>query len=374
MTALVTNTGVVTADGGTVQLTARAADGIVQNLVEAGGRIRAATMGDRTGLVALNGVGGSIIVEGQLSAPGHAPGAKAGAIEVVSNGNVTVASTAKINASGKAGGGVVALGTTLARAKGGASVTPIQMAANTVIQSGARKCRARMRSLRATADGWRCFPPAGLVWRGQLPPRAARRAAMAAKWSCSGGAYLLPVSSMRRRHMGRGGACCSIRPICGCRIPSPPIATFVITGDDLPTVLANKAPDANTVSWVSPSQLVAQKADISLAATNNLFVASSFGTANTLNLGDYALSLTAGKSLTIDRGFKIDAGSISLADYRRGYHYWRNLGGDGGPDHRVAARRVASCSGDRRRHCVERRARRHRPHGPVPHSVRLTPS
>ena len=70
-TALVTNTGVIQADGGTVQLTARAADGIVANLVEAGGKIRAASVGAQTGVVALNGVGGSIVVEGQLSAPGH---------------------------------------------------------------------------------------------------------------------------------------------------------------------------------------------------------------------------------------------------------------------------------------------------------------
>ena len=74
VTALVTNTGVVIADGGTVQLTARAADGIVQNLVQAGGKIRAATMGDQTGTIALNGVGGSIVVAGQLSTPGRAPG------------------------------------------------------------------------------------------------------------------------------------------------------------------------------------------------------------------------------------------------------------------------------------------------------------
>ncbi len=137
-TALVTNTGVIIADGGTVQLTARAADGIVQNLVRAGGKIRAATMGDQTGSVALNGVGGSVIVEGQLSAPGNAPGTTGGNIEVVSNRNVTIASGAQINASGKAGGGVVAIGTTLARAKGGPSVTPTMTAANTFIQSDAR--------------------------------------------------------------------------------------------------------------------------------------------------------------------------------------------------------------------------------------------
>ena len=41
VTALVTNTGVIAADGGAVQLTAAAADGVVQTLVRAGGTIRA---------------------------------------------------------------------------------------------------------------------------------------------------------------------------------------------------------------------------------------------------------------------------------------------------------------------------------------------
>ncbi|HLY91421.1 MAG TPA: filamentous hemagglutinin N-terminal domain-containing protein, partial [Acetobacteraceae bacterium] len=136
--ALVTNTGVIIADGGTVQLTARAADGIVQNLVDAGGRIRAATVGEQTGTIALNGMGGSIIVEGQLSATGRQPGTTGGAIEVATDQNVVVASTARINASGKAGGGTVAIGTTLARAKGGPSVTPTLVAANTIIQPGAK--------------------------------------------------------------------------------------------------------------------------------------------------------------------------------------------------------------------------------------------
>ena len=136
--ALVTNTGVIVADGGTVQLTARAADGIVQNLVQAGGTISAATIGDQSGVVALNGVGGSIVVEGQLSAPGLALGTKGGAIEVVSNRDVTIASTATINASGKAGGGVVAIGTTLDRARGGPAVTPTKVAANVSVKQGAK--------------------------------------------------------------------------------------------------------------------------------------------------------------------------------------------------------------------------------------------
>ena len=43
-TVLVTNTGAISADGGTVQLTARAADGIVQTLVQSGGTISAASV------------------------------------------------------------------------------------------------------------------------------------------------------------------------------------------------------------------------------------------------------------------------------------------------------------------------------------------
>src|SRR5215472_13946416 len=132
-TALVTNTGVIIADGGTVQLTARAADGIVQNLVQAGGTISAASIGTKTGVVALNGVGGSIVVEGQLAAPGSAVGTKGGAIEVVSNRDVVVASGARIDASGRVGGGVVAVGTTLARAKGGPNVTPALTAKNVTV-------------------------------------------------------------------------------------------------------------------------------------------------------------------------------------------------------------------------------------------------
>jgi filamentous hemagglutinin family protein len=135
--ALVTNTGTIIADGGTVQLTARAADGIVQNLVDAGGTIRTASMGEHTGTIALNGMGGSIIVEGQLSAVGTKSATTGGAIEVATDGNVGIASTGRIDTSGKAGGGTVAIGTTLARAKGGPSVASTLTAKNVVVAKGA---------------------------------------------------------------------------------------------------------------------------------------------------------------------------------------------------------------------------------------------
>ena len=47
-TALVTNTGTIAANGGTIVLTARAADGVMQNLVTAGGALRANTSRRKT--------------------------------------------------------------------------------------------------------------------------------------------------------------------------------------------------------------------------------------------------------------------------------------------------------------------------------------
>lgn len=112
--ALVTNDGVIRANGGTVQLTAAAADGIVQDLVRAGGKIQANTDAatGTTGRILLEGTGGSISVAGDISAQGLAAGTQGGAIGVVAD-RVQVESTARVNASGRVGGGTIAIGTSL---------------------------------------------------------------------------------------------------------------------------------------------------------------------------------------------------------------------------------------------------------------------
>ena len=105
--ALVTNTGVIRAAGGTVQLTARAADGVVQNLVSAGGTISA----NRSGTVSIASIGGSLEITGQISAEGG------GSVAVNATGNATVARSGSIsaNAGSRGNGGrisVVSGGTT----------------------------------------------------------------------------------------------------------------------------------------------------------------------------------------------------------------------------------------------------------------------
>ena len=119
VTALVTNTGVIEADGGTVQLTAREADGLVQNLVQAGGRISANSVGSKTGTVVIGGLGGSIVLSGEVTADGTTPGSTGGQVLADASQAVALTGTARVSASGPAGGGTVAIGTTPARAAGG---------------------------------------------------------------------------------------------------------------------------------------------------------------------------------------------------------------------------------------------------------------
>jgi filamentous hemagglutinin family protein len=114
--ALVTNTGRISAKGGSVVLTADAVDGVVQTLVDAGGHISANSTAQRTGRVLISGEGGDVRVEGVVIADGAKPGLSGGAIQVSGSTATIVGSHARISASGQAGGGTIALGTTLARA------------------------------------------------------------------------------------------------------------------------------------------------------------------------------------------------------------------------------------------------------------------
>ncbi len=133
--ALVTNRGLILADGGQITLTAQDADALVTQLIDAGGTIRADTVGNRTGMIALNGIGGDISIAGNLLARG-ADGA-GGAVAVRTTGTVNVAPQAMIDASGATGGGVVALGTDLARAEQGAADKTAPAAAAVTVASGA---------------------------------------------------------------------------------------------------------------------------------------------------------------------------------------------------------------------------------------------
>lgn len=118
-TALVTNTGVILAEGGSVTLTTAAVEGVIYNLVTAGGSISTDSATAAGGRVVVDARGGSAIVTGALSARGGTTG---GQIVATASQRVSIAAGANLNASGATGGGTIAIGTTLARAIGGATV------------------------------------------------------------------------------------------------------------------------------------------------------------------------------------------------------------------------------------------------------------
>ena len=77
-------------------------------------------------------------VTGLIAATGRAAGETGGEVAVNATGDVILAPTARINASGAAGGGTVAIGTTSRRAKGGPGTASSMTAANVAVRKGAR--------------------------------------------------------------------------------------------------------------------------------------------------------------------------------------------------------------------------------------------
>ncbi|WP_236552575.1 filamentous hemagglutinin N-terminal domain-containing protein [Belnapia sp. F-4-1] len=129
-TALVTNSGVVEAQGGAVLITAHAASGLVEDLVRNTGRISADTAAGRAGQVALRAEDGGVRVEGRVSARGGA-GEHGGRVELRGSSATTIGATARVSASGGAGGGTVLVGTSgIGRSEA--------MSARTAVEAGAR--------------------------------------------------------------------------------------------------------------------------------------------------------------------------------------------------------------------------------------------
>ena len=110
VSALVTNTGVIRADGGTVLMTARAVKGVIDNVVNTDGIISAKSVGTQNGKIVLSGGdAGTVKIAGTVDATGAGAGQQGGKV-VVTGEHVDVTRSAAIDVSGAAGGGEIALG------------------------------------------------------------------------------------------------------------------------------------------------------------------------------------------------------------------------------------------------------------------------
>ncbi|WP_439552888.1 beta strand repeat-containing protein [Falsiroseomonas sp.] len=119
-TALVTQSGTIEASGGSVLLTAAAASGVIETLVQGGVQVGGTTTASQ---VALRAQGGGVTITGDITAP-------RGVVEATASGTVRVASGARVSADA----GRVTIGAG-AESRPGA---PRRLAARTVVEQGAR--------------------------------------------------------------------------------------------------------------------------------------------------------------------------------------------------------------------------------------------
>ena len=107
--ALVTNTGTLAAPGGKILLTATAAKSVLDNVINTSGIIEATSAANVDGKIVLSASGGGVAVSGTLDASGAGAGESGGTIEIFGD-SVTLASGARLDVSGDAGGGMALVG------------------------------------------------------------------------------------------------------------------------------------------------------------------------------------------------------------------------------------------------------------------------
>jgi filamentous hemagglutinin family protein len=108
--ALVSNDGTISADGGTVLITAAAASDVVDEVINVAGVIEAKSVAMQDGVIVLDGGDNGIVhLAGTLDASGPGAGEKGGTVKVLGE-KVALVDGARIDVSGDAGGGEALIG------------------------------------------------------------------------------------------------------------------------------------------------------------------------------------------------------------------------------------------------------------------------
>ncbi len=126
----VTNSGTLLANGGKILVSADAAAGVLDNAIDMSGVAIAHSTYMHNGEIILSGGNGNDLISGLLSVSGRHAGVKGGVIQILGK-NIHLTSSADIDASGDAGGGVINIG---GSAHGAG---PLPNATNTTIDQGA---------------------------------------------------------------------------------------------------------------------------------------------------------------------------------------------------------------------------------------------
>ena len=113
--ALVVNSGEIAAEGGSVTLSARAVKGVIDNVINTDGVIKATSVGSANGKIVLSGGDtGKVNIGGTVDASGRGEGQTGGTV-VATGAEIAVKKNARVDASGSKGGGEVAIGSKTGR-------------------------------------------------------------------------------------------------------------------------------------------------------------------------------------------------------------------------------------------------------------------
>jgi len=110
LAAAVTNAGRIVANGGTVQMSANVASGVLDRVIDMSGVVEARTAREVDGAIVLDGgANGTVAVSGRLDATGRRSGQTGGTVTITGQ-HVGLFGGADVDASGAAGGGTVLVG------------------------------------------------------------------------------------------------------------------------------------------------------------------------------------------------------------------------------------------------------------------------
>jgi hypothetical protein len=110
LSAAVANTGRIVANGGTVQMSANVASGVLDHVIDMTGIVEARAVSKIGGTIVLDGgAAGTVAVSGKLDVSGKRAGQTGGTVEILGQ-QVGLFAGTRVDASGQAGGGTVLVG------------------------------------------------------------------------------------------------------------------------------------------------------------------------------------------------------------------------------------------------------------------------
>ncbi|MBL0718401.1 filamentous hemagglutinin N-terminal domain-containing protein [Piscinibacter sp. Jin2] len=279
--------GRIQADGGLIQLRAQARSALADTVLNMDGLLQARSLSQRDGRVIIDGGSqGQVVLSGRVEVQGLEAGTRGGSVQVGGQA-LAVQSGARIDASGDAGGGTVALG----GGWQGAALDTVGRAESVGVESGA-EIRAD-----ATANG---RGGEVVVWSDGISRFQGRISARGGSLQGDGGR--VEVSGLRGLGFAGSVDTGATAGQSGLLLLDPD--SLVIRADGMDPY-ANPLPAGGDLT-ISPAALAAVVGDVLLTASDTITFEDS------LNLGARDLQVQAGNSIVLEANVAVRARDLSF--------------------------------------------------------------